>query len=198
MTICYQNEFEDGTNSCLLNHTSKSVKLLHSVTLRPVQNRLWFSSNFDQCNPRLQGVIHPYRSLKDMSLDTCYRNENVWRLGFHRRTHTLLITPPLLAFGSKNIYILLRCLHWKHDALTPPKGFDLSNKHLTQAHLKPTQKKIILPLRATEVYWNLNKAGTAAKTSTAESQTSFPRHSCDLQCLMCNSDLGTQLLVITV
>ena len=34
MTICYQNEFEDGTKtSCLSNHTSKSVKLLHSSTL---------------------------------------------------------------------------------------------------------------------------------------------------------------------
>src|SRR4029434_4390853 len=37
MTICYQNEFEDGTKtSCPKNHTSKSVKLLHSVTLKVI------------------------------------------------------------------------------------------------------------------------------------------------------------------
>src|SRR4029434_6746910 len=34
MTIYYQNEFENGTNtSCLCKHTSKMVQLLHSVTL---------------------------------------------------------------------------------------------------------------------------------------------------------------------
>src|SRR4029434_10588030 len=37
MTISYQNEFEDGTKtSCLQNRTSKSVELLHSVTLKSI------------------------------------------------------------------------------------------------------------------------------------------------------------------